>query len=306
MFKSIQFAKNAIFTFPKQTVLIPVGQKRLAVCYASTKADDKITNTRIDDNLVLHTTSSSQPGTPLVLLYSWLAAKQRHLDRFSKLYLNKGCDVVSVQIKPLQLIQPASGSQKIAEKLVDFVQGSEQNQRPLLVHTFSVGAYLHSETLSKMSEHDTKNKTVIVDRIKGQVFDSAVDLDKVPYGTSRALFNNRVAQNTVEAMLNGFFRMTHKHTMLHYQNAQKVFYSNPASTPLLFFYSKVDPVAPASTIDSCINTLKHDHGKEVYSKVFDSSSHVSHMYKYQSEYIGALESFLHRLGCFNADQTTSS
>ena len=40
---------------------------------------------------------------PLVLVLSWLLAKQRHLDNFIKFYTNRGCDVLTVRIQPLQV-----------------------------------------------------------------------------------------------------------------------------------------------------------------------------------------------------------
>ncbi|XP_033106317.1 transmembrane protein 53-like [Anneissia japonica] len=301
MLKTLQLAKNASL-FCSKPALIPANRLQLCVCSVSTEANFGLQKTRVDDNILLQKSATSRPGAPLVLMYSWLAAKQRHLDRFSKLYLNKGCDVVYVQIKPLQLLRPTVGSQKIAEKLVGLVQDSGHNDRPLFVHTFSVGAYLHSETLTKMSQHDAMHQTAIVDRIAGQVFDSAVDLDNVPYGTSRALLKNHLAQNSLEWILNAFLKVTYKHTMAHYEKAHKTFFCNPASTPLLFLYSQVDPVAPASTIERCMNILKNDHGKEVHSKSFESSAHVSHMYQYQNEYVAALESFLHNLSCFNDEK----
>ena len=40
---------------------------------------------------------------PLVLLLSWLAAKPRHLDNFAAFYLSRGCDVLTVKLRPMQV-----------------------------------------------------------------------------------------------------------------------------------------------------------------------------------------------------------
>lgn len=48
---------------------------------------------------------------PLVVLLSWLMAKRKHIYKFADFYLEKGFDVLNVNITPWQLLWPVKGSQ---------------------------------------------------------------------------------------------------------------------------------------------------------------------------------------------------
>jgi hypothetical protein len=48
---------------------------------------------------------------PLVVILSWLQAKQKHLSKYAKVYLDQGFDVLVTQITPWQLLWPVKGSQ---------------------------------------------------------------------------------------------------------------------------------------------------------------------------------------------------
>jgi hypothetical protein len=48
---------------------------------------------------------------PLVIILSWLLAKQKHLSKYAKLYLDQGFDVLITEISPWQLLWPVKGSQ---------------------------------------------------------------------------------------------------------------------------------------------------------------------------------------------------
>lgn len=54
---------------------------------------------------------------PLVMLFSWLQARQKHLKKYAKLYLEQGFDVAVARISPWQLLWPAKGSQVSRKKL---------------------------------------------------------------------------------------------------------------------------------------------------------------------------------------------
>ena len=49
----------------------------------------------IDQNLSLRLTDNSRRS--LVLMFGWLGSKEKHLEHYKKLYLNKGYDVLGVR-----------------------------------------------------------------------------------------------------------------------------------------------------------------------------------------------------------------
>jgi len=57
----------------------------------------------------------------------------------------------------------------------------------MILHGFSVGGYIWGECLAEMQK-DRKQYQAVVDRIIGQVWDSAADITEIPVGVPKALF----------------------------------------------------------------------------------------------------------------------
>lgn len=59
--------------------------------------------------------------------------------------------------------------------------------KQMILHGFSVGGYIWGECLAEMQK-DRKQYQAVVDRIIGQVWDSAADITEIPVGVPKALF----------------------------------------------------------------------------------------------------------------------
>lgn len=59
--------------------------------------------------------------------------------------------------------------------------------KQMVLHGFSVGGYMWGECLAHMDKDRAKYQPV-VDRIIGQVWDSAADITEIPIGVPKALF----------------------------------------------------------------------------------------------------------------------
>lgn len=235
----------------------------------------------------------------MVLLLSWLAAKQKHLHQFSKVYLASGCDVLVVDLKPLQILLPTTGAQVVARNVVDFLQQKDFCKRPIFVHGFSTGGYLYSEILQRMISAEKKDGE-ITNRIIGQIFDSMADLHNIPEGFSKALLKSgSFLQVGVEKALMGYLNLMENRATCHYRRGSHVFYNNPVNVPSLFIYSYTDTVGDATTIQNAMRSLrtnmKYDN---IYSKAFEDSPHVSHMYRHKEEYLATLKWYLEKIDYF--------
>ena len=72
---------------------------------------------------------------------------------------------------------------------------------PLLVHGFSIGGYIWGEVMVRMSSEKVKYQALI-DRVIGQIWDSAADVSEIPIGLPIAVFpNNTVMQNTLRSYI---------------------------------------------------------------------------------------------------------
>lgn len=70
-----------------------------------------------------------------------------------------------------------------------------------MVHAFSVGAYLWGEVLVRIAAEKSLYQPVI-NRISGQIFDSAADITELVIGVPIAVFpSNKVMQNALRSYL---------------------------------------------------------------------------------------------------------
>jgi len=276
-------------SFQASPVLIQAAQNHRV---ASTEAKPKL----ISKNLSFRSAYDSeieQNERPLVLLYSWLVAKATHIHKYSDFYMKKGYDVLHVKIDPLQLLRPTK-AKSVVGQVVDFTQQSERQNQPILVHGFSVGGYLYGETLVNALSNPA-TKTNLENRIRGQILDSPVNFEGIPFGVSRAVTNNVLLQNLIQGMISSYLTLTKKYTMTHYIRSQRTFEENYFQAPTMFLYSLADVIGPPGPIIEVMAGMK-ERGLQVYEKCFEKSRHVCHFQAYPVEYIGMLTYFLQEIG----------
>nr|CAD7199104.1 unnamed protein product [Timema douglasi] len=252
--------------------------------------DDNVT---LDKNLPLQVHIHNSEGRPLVVLLAWLMAREKHLMKYASFYLEQGFDVLMVNTTPWQFLWPVKGSQTmdvldidvsgdttrvfyvsrihrlitlvtilqenvVAGELLEFLHLNKCYQK-MLLHGFSVGGYMWGETLLKIIP-EPQRYTHVVDRIVGQIWDSAVDISEIPVGVPRAIFQrNLVLQATAEK-----------------------------------YIRRVNIYVMAADFVSCV--MAADFVSSTYVKCWDKSPHVGHFRKHPKEYVTELATFLDRLG----------
>ncbi|KAJ8024013.1 Transmembrane protein 53-B [Holothuria leucospilota] len=271
--------------------------------FASNLEDKQYQKKKVDENITLELSNSpetlDQANRPLVLILSWLAAKQQHISKFSRLYLGSGCDVLVVKLNTAQLLLPKKGVQKVAENVVNIIQKEEFKERPLLVYGFSTGGYFYSEIIQKMQQAE-KVRGEITNRIMAQIYDSVADLPSIPEGISKALLKHgSFQQRAMSKCIEGYMNVMERPATQYYRKGSRIFHHNPVNAPTLFIYSKNDPVGSATQNEAAVNSLRCNMGYDnIYTKVFENSPHVSHMYKHREEYMATLKWFLDKLEYF--------
>ncbi|KAK7870004.1 hypothetical protein R5R35_011971 [Gryllus longicercus] len=238
--------------------------------------------------------SDLEKTRPLVVLLSWLLAKQKHILKFADFYLDQGFDVLTVSIQPWQMLLPARGTQVLGADLLRFLHINGCYQ-PLMLHGFSVGGYVWAETLVKINE-DLKKYQPTIDRFVGQVWDSVADITEIPVGFPKAVFpNNPILQAATEKYVRYHMSAFHNIATCHYIRASQMFYTTVIRSPALFFLSKTDPVGSIESITRCRDSWDAQ-GIKTYMKCWDKSPHVLHYRHHPKEYAAELYAFMDRLG----------
>nr|CAD7395611.1 unnamed protein product [Timema cristinae] len=253
--------------------------------------DDNMT---LDKNLPLQVHVHNSENRPLVVLLAWLMAREKHLMKYASFYLEQRFDVLIVNTTPWQFLWPVKGSQLVAGELLEFLHLNKCYQK-MLLHGFSVGGYMWGETLLKIIP-EPERYTHVVDRIVGQIWDSAVDISEIPVGVPRAIFQrNLVLQATAEKYIRYHMRTFHNAATQHYIRSSQMFYTNLVRAPALFLLSKTDPIGTEENNKRVWESWE-SLGVKTYVKCWDKSPHVGHFRKHPKEYVTELATFLDRLG----------
>jgi hypothetical protein len=81
-------------------------------------------------------------------------------------------------------------------ELLDYL-ADYTGERPLFLHGFSVAAYFQGELLVKLRSNPEKYSG-IEQRIRGQIWDSIVDVEHIPVGFPKAVSSNSFVQRALE------------------------------------------------------------------------------------------------------------
>lgn len=223
---------------------------------------------------------------PLVIMLSWLLAKQKHLSKFAELYIEQGYDVVTVAITPWQLLWPVKGTQVNSADLLKFLENNPM-YNPLLLHGFSVGGYMWGECLVHMAR-DQERYSSILNRITGQIWDSAADITEIPVGVPKALFpTNQALQNALRHYMIYHMKTFHDAATMHYIRSSQMFHSTLVKSPALFLLSKTDPVGAVAS-NQRVRESWESLGISCTWKCWDKSPHVGHYHKHKEEYVETL------------------
>ena len=223
---------------------------------------------------------------PLVLLYCWLGAKAKHIDKYQNFYLDKGFDVASVKVSYRDILRPQN-AQKIADDVTTFANTDPYKNSPVLAHCFSVGAYMYSEALVKINDNEQLNNN-LGKRIHAQIYDSPVDLDVIPTGMANATTENPILNSLIKSTTGSYLFLSSPWVTKHYLKASRAFKSNQLKAPSLFLYSQADPVCFPDLLEKIMNDFRNSD-IDVWGQCWDDSKHVSHFHKYPEEYINLLE-----------------
>ncbi|XP_053679125.1 uncharacterized protein LOC128730117 [Anopheles nili] len=229
---------------------------------------------------------------PMVFIFAWLQASEKHLAKFAEFYLKQGFEVLCVHITPWQLVWPVYGSQKVAGDVVKFLANNKFAEG-IVVHGFSVGGYLWGECLVKLNEHP--NGKQILSRICGQVWDSLADITEIPVGVPHAVLpNNPTLQGVLRNYITYHMKLFEEEATQYYVKCTHLFHYEPAQCPALLLVSKTDPVG-TETANRRLREIWESVGVKTSLKCWDKSPHVGHFHKHRDEYIELLLTHLRSL-----------
>jgi len=232
---------------------------------------------------------------PLTLIFSWMLAKDKHLEKYRQLWFRRGFDVLTVRTSPLDLLLPPVGGRVVAKNLVKCLSELNSQYNEMVVHAFSVGGYQFGETLLQLRGQECDD---VLNSIKGVVLDSMVFTEDAAPGLSRAITLNPILQPMIETSIHGFLKLFDKVSVKNYEKASQMIFNPLVKYPGLFFYSMDDMVSNVETNKKLAQNWRK-LGNRVDSVCWEHSTHVLHYRDHQSEYEQRLDRFLKSLNLRN-------
>lgn len=228
----------------------------------------------------------------LVVLLSWLEAKEKHIEKYRQFYLDRGFDVLNVKTSPLDLLLPNVGASKISRDFVRFM--TEKQYSNVVLHGFSVGGYMFGRLLLEVDKLDTEDRRKLLNSIQGLVFDSLVPFEGTCVGVANSITSNPLGAKFLEQMLKLYLYLGHEIATKHFLQASDKVWGGPLKCPSLFIMSKDDKISDHRIIQR-LASVWNSLGLETDQMVVDKSPHVQIFHKHHNQYVDKVEDFLKRI-----------
>lgn len=228
----------------------------------------------------------------LVVLMSWLEAKEKHIEKYRQFYLDRGFDVLNVKTSALDLLLPTIGAKKISKDFARFML--EKQYSDVVLHGFSVGGYMFGQVLLDIDNQNQEMKEKMIKSIRGIVFDSLVPFEGISVGVANSITSNKFGAKLLEQAIKLYLYVGHRIATKYYLQASDKVWSGPVKCPTLFLLSKDDIVTDYRIIERLAQVWSK-LGIETYKMLVDSAPHVQLFNKHHSAYVNKIEKFLERI-----------
>lgn len=208
-------------------------------------------------------------NSKLVVLFAFMTAKDKQIEKYRSLYYGKGFDVLTVRTPLLNFLYPQIGTQRIANNLVDTLNNRlARSYSSIVVHAFSVGGYQFSEVMKLLYEKaedevaaglplSEQSCTNLLRSIKGTIFDSICTVDGVAFGIARTFFGNNKIGAIAEKAFHLHNRVFHSISRRHHLAGQSIFEHKPIKCPSLYFASENDILAEFKLVQRLVESSRN-------------------------------------------------
>lgn len=236
---------------------------------------------------------NSTNGAKLVLLFGWLKASPRALQRYVDLYHESGYDVLYIPGRTIQFAWPPL-SMKLARQVLATVSELKEYQH-LLCHAISIGAYNYTSCLMLLQDNPTLFQ-FFRSRVQGVIMDSLTlgSTDRMIVGVRHGLSRNPLVQSLIPRLLSVYLCVTYKNTLKFYEKGVQLFQDSPLQVPTLFVYSRDDPMCDADLVDAIIKNWRENLKMTVSFICWTKSKHAMHLKTNREDYEKAFGDFM---GC---------
>lgn len=235
---------------------------------------------------------TSSGGRKLVVVMSWLEAKEKHIDKYRQFYLERGFDVLNVKTSPWDILLPNSCAKRISHDCVEFLL--DKQYKDVLYHGFSVGGFMFGQVMLTIQRLPARSRDPLLKSIRGLVMDSLVTFEDAPKGIANSITHNRLAAKSLELLIKLYLLLGHELVTKYFKQVSRLVWSGPLDCPSLFFISKDDRIVDYRSLERLADTWAAI-GIETHKMVVDDSAHVQIFRNHYEAYTSRVDGFLERI-----------
>jgi hypothetical protein len=251
-------------------------------------------------------TPEDQAHKPVVLLFGWLGASERHLGKYTQLYQDKGYETIHY-IPPMSLIlYPSRIDSLNAEIQADMMRIMKEKgllRRPFMIHLFSNSGYINWCYYQRhLQKHVPNTAFNIYYKIQGTIVDSApcnLNPEVLARGFLGALIpkiqNHRhwLWTPLMETFWKVYLRIPGNTE--EFNTLNRIMNHTNLPYPQWYMYSSGDTMLYASEVRKHIKRVEKRTHLPTQSIDFVTSNHVSHLREHPVEYSKRIDAVLDRV-----------
>lgn len=225
----------------------------------------------------------------LVILMSWLEAKEKHIVKYRKFYLDRGFDVLSVKTSASDIILPGIGPQQISRDFIKFM--AEKQYSNVMIHGFSVAGFMWSQVLLELDRRESEVRKNLLNSIRGCIFDSLITAENVSVGVANGVTRNKILAKVYESLMKVYLVVGYRIATRHYIAGTERIWSGLSGCRALFFMSRDDVIADQK-VAMKLSEAWRSKGIDSRDIVVDGAPHVQIFKTYPERYVKEVENFL--------------
>ena len=254
-----------------------------------------------EDGKITKSLPDGRERAPLTVLLGWVGAREKTMLKYCALHHARGLDCVFLLPVWRDVLWPTERARPTMAALAAALAADEAKARPLVIHGFSMGAYMSGMLADNLMSAADGRFEQLRERVTCEIWDSPVDLDGVPFGvSSSALRAGSPAQRAAQWAIETYLASRPK-VMAEYRCSSGHFWANRLRRPSLWITSHGDTVTSVADCAAVCAAWRAQGNDAVEELVFDESVHVSHLMKYPEEYENALDRTLRAVGVVDED-----
>lgn len=272
---------------------------------------------KLSERLVLHKALSRDawklpvdPSKVLVLFFTWMGAKEKHINKYRELYTELGLDVLTIKSSPKDFLWPPV-SFDLARDVTATLKNKLLNYDHLLPHSISIGAY--NLTVLCMHARQQHLEEQLLKKFSGIIFDSIVvggglggimdnpqnrkdnnveALDRMINAMATSVSQKKFVQGIVTSMARVYYAATKSHTVDFYKITYDAVRDEPVKVPTLVLTCRNDQLTDLDVIEKLVDIWKANNHPQVTLQMWENSAHAQHYVVHRDEYVRIHKDFL--------------